>query len=216
MMNDSLILADEYEADHVKHSVGGLRGHLLRRAIHLSMAFLPWLYYWHGALISDIIGMTIHNFVTIVVCLIILAELIRLKIGFTIIGQRDYEAKQLSALFWGAISVGFALIYSPQIGLMGAGIGLPLIYGLSFGDPVMGETRRAEKSSNFVLFSGLLTVYLVWFLSWHLISTPLIYALIIPPIQVASEYPRLRWIDDNGLMVLVPLIVILCFNSLGL
>jgi hypothetical protein len=40
--------------------------------------------------------------------------------------------------------------------------------------------------------------------------------LLIPPIQVASEWPRLRWIDDNGTMVLIPFLVILLLSSLGL
>jgi hypothetical protein len=216
-MNEILVLDEEsYEADHVKHSVGGMGGHLLRRATHLSLAFTPWLYYWHGENIAGFVGLNPRDFVLIVVGFLVTAEFVRLKIGFTIIGQRAYEAHQLSALFWGAISVGFALILSPLAGVMGAAFGLPLIFGLAFGDPVMGEARRAGKEPRMVFIAGLFTVYVVWLCSWNFLETPLLFALIIPPIQVASEWPRLRWIDDNGAMVLIPLVVVLLLSFIVL
>ena len=119
-MSETILLdEDSYEADHVKHSVGGFGGHIFRRAIHLS-------------------------------------------------------------------------------------------------DPVMGEARRADKDSKIVFISGLIVVYLAWLFSWNIIGTPLLFALIIPPIQVASEWPRLRWIDDNGTMVLFPLLVVILLSFMVL
>ncbi len=216
-MSETILLdEDSYEADHVKHSVGGFGGHIFRRAIHLSMAIIPWLYYWHGEFIAGIFGINAIDFVILVLFAIIIFELIRLKIGFTIVGQREYEAHQLSALFWGVISVGVALILSPLVGVKGAALGYPLILGLAIGDPVMGEARRADKDSKIVFISGLIVVYLAWLFSWNIIGTPLLFALIIPPIQVASEWPRLRWIDDNGTMVLFPLLVVILLSFMVL
>ena len=216
-MEEGIVLSEEsYEADHVKHSVGGFYGHLLRRITHLSLAIIPWLYYWNGEEIAGKVGTTAQHFAFIVLGIIIVAELIRLKIGFTIFGQRAYEANQLSALFWGAVSVVLALAFSPPIGVMGAAFGAPLVLGLTFGDPVMGEVRRAGKDPKFVAIGGLITVYAVWLLSWNCLDTPLLFAILIPPIQVASEWPRLRWIDDNGTMILIPLLVILLLSTLGL
>ena len=216
-MEEGIVLSEEsYEADHVKHSVGGFSGHLLRRITHVSLAIIPWLYYWNGEEIAGKVGTTAQHFAFIVLGIIIVAELIRLKIGFTIFGQRAYEANQLSALFWGAVSVVLALAFSPPIGVMGAAFGAPLVLGLTFGDPVMGEVRRAGKDPKFVAIGGLITVYAVWLLSWNCLDTPLLFAILIPPIQVASEWPRLRWIDDNGTMILIPLLVILLLSTLGL
>ena len=216
-MDEGIILSeDSYEADHVIHSVGGFSGHLLRRVTHVSLAIIPWVYYWHGEAIAGKVGTTAQHVAFTVLGIIIVAELVRLKIGFTIFGQRAYEAHQLSALFWGAVSVVVALAFSPLVGVMGAALGTPLVLGLAFGDPVMGEIRRAGKESKFVAIGGLITVYAVWLLSWNCLNTPLLFALLIPPIQVASEWPRLRWIDDNGTMVLIPFLVILLLSSLGL
>jgi len=216
-MDEGIVLSeDSYEADHVIHSVGGFSGHLLRRITHVSLAIIPWIYYWHGEAIAGIVGSTAQHVAFIVLGIIIVAELVRLKIGFTIFGQRAYEANQLSALFWGAVSVVVALSFSPLVGVMGAALGTPLVLGLAFGDPVMGEVRRAGKEPKFVAIGGLITVYAVWLISWNCLDTPLLFALLIPPIQVASEWPRLRWIDDNGTMVLIPFLVILLLSSLGL
>ena len=214
-MAESLLLDEEtYEADHVKHSVGGLGGHIFRRAVHISLAVVPWLYYWHGESISGLINMTPNEVVFAVLGTIILAEMIRLKLGFTIVGQRAYEANQLSALFWGSVSVCAALLLSPEFGLKGAALGFPLILGLAFGDPAMGEARRAGWEPKKVFFTGLITVSLVWLFSWYFLATPLILVLLVAPLQVASEWPRLRWIDDNGTMVLFPLIAIVILYSI--
>lgn len=216
-LEEGIALSEEaYEADHVKHSVGGFSGHLLRRIVHLALAIIPWLYYWHGEAIAGNFETTPQNFALVLLGIIIVAELIRLKFGLTIFGQRAYEAKQLSALFWGAVSVVLALVLLPHIGVMGAAFGAPLVLGLAFGDPVMGEIRRAGKEPKFVAIGGLITVYIVWILSWKCLGTPLLFAILIPPIQVAAEWPRLRWIDDNGTMVLIPLLVILLLTAFGL
>jgi hypothetical protein len=78
----------------------------------------------------------------------------------------------------------------------------------------MGEARRAGWEPKKVFFGGLLTVSLVWMLSWYFLATPLILVLLVAPLQVASEWPRLRWIDDNGTMVLFPLIAIVILYSI--
>lgn len=154
-----MVLADEsYEPDHVKHSVGGLGGHALRRGVHLSLAIIPYLYYWRGESVSGIVSLTPNQFVWLVFAIITVAELIRLKIGFTIIGQREYEARQLSALFWGAAGVCITLALAPQVGINGAALGSPLVWGLAFGDPVMGESRRAGLSKRGVFLMGLIAV----------------------------------------------------------
>jgi hypothetical protein len=216
-MDEGIVLSEEsYEVDHVKHSVGGMGGHLFRRGIHLSLAIFPILYYWYGEPISTLVGISPQKIVFILVCLIVAIELVRLKIGITIVGQRDYEAHQMSAMCWGSIAIAFAVIFSPEVGTFGAALGAPLVWSLAFGDPAMGETRRAGKEPKIVFLVGLITVYLVWIIGWYFLATPLIFALLIPPIQVASEWPRLRWIDDNGTMVLIPLVVVIILAAIVL
>ena len=113
----------------VETSVGGMRGHLLRRGIHLSMAALPFVYFTYGESVADSIGWELQQVVAGVVLFALVAEGIRLKLGITVFGQRDYEAKQVSALAWGAVGVGFVLLLAPH-----EAYAYPLILSLALGD----------------------------------------------------------------------------------
>ena len=63
---------------------------------------------------------------------ILLVEAIRLKSGIVIVGQREYEASQISAMAWGTFAVSIALLMAPTMGRDGiqAGVfGVPIILG---------------------------------------------------------------------------------------
>ncbi len=214
-MIESLKLEDDYEPDHVKRSVGGIHGHLLRRAIHLSLIGIPILYYWFGHDFGELLGLTRFQALAAILATIIIAEFVRLWFGITIIGQRDYEAKQLSALFWGAVGVCSVLLFAPELGVAGAAIGTPLIASLAFGDPAMGESRRRDFSSEQVIGIGVVTCTLSWVVCHFMLGTPLLLCIVMGPLCAFSELPRLRWIDDNGTMVLFPLILVLLLGQLS-
>ncbi|MDP6906778.1 MAG: hypothetical protein QF440_05120 [Candidatus Thalassarchaeaceae archaeon] len=202
-----------YEADHVKHSVGGKGGHLFRRSIHIGMCLIPWLYFEHGDDIADNIQFTRLQLAAGLGILILVAECIRLYFGITIVGQREYEAKQISALAWGAISVVLVFITMENWPIPANAeegwLAYPLILSLTFGDPAMGEARRFGIKSREVFMVGSLVVFLTWGVCWHLFGTPLFLAFIMAPLTTAAEWPKLKWIDDNATMILIPLAAIL-------
>ena len=189
----------------VSESVGGIRGHLFRRIVHLLMFTIPLLYYWIYSDIEEFLGVERDTVVIIVILIAGIGEIIRVKLGLTIFGQREYESRQISALAWGGISIGACLLLAPKGGINSAYIGIPIIFSLSFIDPYLGEVRRLNYSTNFVIFSGIVLSWLIWFGSWFYLETPWWIALIMGPITIASEWPRFRWIDDNATMVLIPL-----------
>ena len=121
----------------VDTSVGGMRGHLLRRGVHLSMIGIPYLYFVHGENVADALGLSLPQVVSSVVLIALVLESVRLKLGLTVFGQRDYEAKQVSALAWGAIGVGFVLLLVPH-----EAYAWPLIASLALGDPFMGNSEE--------------------------------------------------------------------------
>ena len=100
--------------DHVNHSIGGFGGHAFRRLTHISMACIPYLYYVHGEDISSIFSLEMREFVSVVCILLLVIEAIRLRTGIVIVGQREYESRQISALAWGALAVALALLISPE------------------------------------------------------------------------------------------------------
>lgn len=187
--------------DPVDHSVGGVSGHVFRRAFHIGMSIIPFVYYEYAEKLADALSITELQLVSSLTLSLILVEALRLKMGITIFGQRDYESKQVSALAWGGIAVGLTfLVLSDYPELV-----WPLILSLSLGDPFLGELRRKEIETKNVFIFGSLFIALIWLSSWHFTGTPIWIALIMGPLCVAAEWPRLRWIDDNATMLLIPL-----------
>lgn len=188
----------------VELSVGGVYGHIFRRAFHISMFLIPVVFFEFGESFADSLGYSLEEVVSIVILIAIFGEAIRLKLGFTIFGQREYEAKQVSALAWGGLAVGMVLLLAPV-----KQYAYPLIFTLSFGDPFMGEIRRMGVETREVVIYSIIFVLALWFACWYLFATPWWLAFIFAPICVFSEMPRLRYIDDNATMLLIPLAGIL-------
>ncbi len=194
--------------DHVEHSVGGLGGHAFRRLTHISMSAIPLAYYLHGDTIAAYASLDSREFVSAVCIATLLIEVARLRLGIVVIGQREYESNQVSALAWGALAVCLALLIAPEVGdegLKSGMYGIPLIFGLTFVDPVMGEVRRKKKDMKASIYAGLAVSYLVWVGCHFWLGTELIVALLLAPLTVAGEVPKIRFIDDNATMVLLPL-----------
>ena len=194
--------------DHVGHSVGGMGGHTFRRLTHVSMASIPYLYYVHGERISSYFSLQAREFVSVICILILVIELVRLKTGIVIVGQREYESSQISALAWGALAVALAILIAPDgdNGTMEAGkYGAPIILGMTLVDPVMGEIKRTKKNLRTAVFTGLIVSYIVWIGCHFWIGTELIAALLLAPLTVLGEILPTREIDDNATMVLFPL-----------
>jgi hypothetical protein len=195
--------------DHVGHSIGGMGGHAFRRLTHVSMASIPYLYYVHGSTISSYFSLQAREFVSVICVLILVTEAVRLRTGIVIVGQREYESSQISALAWGALAVALAILIAPEgeNGGMGAGkYGAPIILGMTLVDPVMGEVKRKMKDLRAAIILGLVVSYAVWVGCHFWIGTELIAALLLAPLTVLGELPPTRAIDDNATMVLFPLV----------
>ena len=204
-MNDQ---STDHFVDHVGHSIGGFGGHAFRRLTHVSMASIPYLYYVHGEAISSYFSLQAREFVSAICILIIIIEAVRLRSGIVIVGQREYESNQISALAWGALAVALAILIAPEgeNGSMEAGkYGAPIILGMTLVDPVMGEVKRTQKNLRTAIIAGLAVSYSVWVGCHFWIGTELIAALLLAPLTVLGELPPTRAIDDNATMVLFPL-----------
>ncbi|MBR84725.1 MAG: hypothetical protein CMA85_02120 [Euryarchaeota archaeon] len=194
-------------ADHVDHSVGGFGGHAFRRFTHVSMTAIPFIYYLYGQDVADIISLDSKQLVSVICLLIVIAEVIRLRLGIVIFGQREYEADQISALAWGGLAVSLALLLAPGEGEgLEAGIyGIPLIVGLTMVDPVMGEIKRTKQDLRLAIYVGLAVSYAVWLGCHFWLGTEIIAAILLAPLTVLGELPKTKDIDDNATMILFPL-----------
>ena len=185
-------------------SVGGMYGHIFRRIFHISMFLIPIAYFEVGESFSESLGLTLPEVVSTVILIAIFGEALRLKFSFTIFGQREYEANQVSALAWGGLAIGMVLLLVPV-----KEYAYPLILSLAFGDPFMGEIRRRGAETKQVIISSIVFISVIWLACWYLFCTPWWLAFIFAPICAFAEMPRLRYIDDNATMLLIPLAGIL-------
>ena len=145
-MNENEIPLD---IDHAKHSVGGLGGHFFRRFTHVIMAVIPVIYFTKGEEISDFFSLSPSGLVTYACFILIFLEMLRLYFGVIVVGQREYEAKQISALAWGAFAVCLALLISPESntsnGMKSGLYAAPLDMGFDICRPNNGGNKTFKK-----------------------------------------------------------------------
>ena len=109
-------MSDQIElTDPVDHSVGGMYGHMFRRGFHIGMSIIPFIYFEFGEKIADYFSVTVIQVVSFLTLVLVFGEALRLKLGITIFGQRDYESKQVSALAWGGFAVGMTFLFYRNI-----------------------------------------------------------------------------------------------------
>ena len=201
----------QYDGDHVKHSVGGTGGHIFRRLFHISMALIPWIYYVHGEAIGEMLSIEPIQFVSAVGISLLVFEMARIRFGILIFGQREYEKNQISALAWGSLSISVTFValhgWSGGIDVHEGWLTIPIVLCLTFGDPAMGEARRKGLDDRTVFAIGTIVCGVTWLGCGYFFGTPYWMAILMGPLTTAAEWPKLRWIDDNGTMVLIPLAV---------
>jgi len=208
-------------------TIGGKRGHICRRLCHVGISSLsPLLFFILPALEDFVPGMDAElspsKLVSIIAALNLAAELYRLKCGVLFYGQRTYEKDILSAQFWGGMGICLVLLGSPRLpdfqGESGVfqhriWIGGPLLWSMSIVDPVIGELKRSGISPKNRSFIGCLlcaTIFAICTLTG--LGTPWWFGLVYPPIIVFAEFAgSVVRIDDNGLMLIVPLLMTYVF-----
>lgn len=209
---ERLKLTESIKRAYMENTLGGKKGHIFRRLFHISMIIIPFLYYWMGneiaVMISKIIGFinSREDLIILILFLIICLELIRLFFGIAIFGQREYEKKQISALAWGGISLCLCFLFAPLGGYKESYIGMPIILTLSIVDPILGETRKYLNSNFLIISIALVVSMIIWLSCSFLLGTPYYFSIIMPPLSVAAEWPSMKYIDDNAMMIFVPLL----------
>ena len=175
--------------------------HIMRRCIHVSMLAIPVVYYYF--LTPNFSTTIVDSILLIFLLIVIVFETLRLRAGLVLFGQRVYEKKQVSAFAWTMSSMVVVLFLSPS-----AAFTMAIVATCAFVDPLLGEMRSHQCGALMTIFSGLFVALLIWLGCAWFYHFPLRYAVILAPISVIVENPTWRWIDDNALMLLVPLGVV--------
>jgi dolichol kinase len=176
------------------------KGHVLRRLVHM-LAPLSLIYYflpdplWAGAPSNQVLLLFLLEG-------ILVFEVLRLHYQWPIIGIRDYEYDRLSAAAWAALAMVVALLFFPLQ------LAAPAIVGMAFVDPLIGELRR-RKSKLYPTIPTLVYLALVLVILWYffgLNTTVILASAVATGLAIAIERLRTKYIDDDFLMTIVPLL----------
>ena len=190
--------------------VGGLSGHIFRRSLHVVILFIPLLYFAYAGTVAQFTGLSQEHLLLIIIALAVIFEIVRLKMGWMLWGQREREAKNISSFSWTVVSLCVVLLLAP-----GKQYAIPIVASCAFVDPLLGEFRRTQLNRTLIFFIAVIVVMLIWGMTvwWFKIDWLLI--LLMGPVVVMLEWPNFRWVDDNALVQLGTLFIILILYGNG-
>jgi hypothetical protein len=176
------------------------RGHWFRRFIHI-LAPIFLLYYavpnpiWDGGPSKELV-------LVLFLMVVLTFEAYRLAYKPKIIGIRSYEYQRMSAAAWAAVGLTFTFLFFPLE------FAAPAVIGMGWVDPLCGELRKMRSR----LYPTLpLVVYFIIAISTmtYLIgfnAQVVAASAVATVLAIVIEKPRLKYLDDDFLMLVVPLI----------
>ena len=180
------------------------RDHLFRRLFHLC-APLFLLYY----IVPEIFwGLPKFYWVILTLAFLTVLESIRLASGRVFFGMRKYERGQLSAYFWAGLGLTLAFAFFSPMFVACA------VFGIGWVDPLIGEMRKRKKMKYYphIPLLAYFLIVLGCLLTFSDIGlvTIMVLGAVASASAIAIEKPRLP-LDDDFLMLVVPLIVLTAF-----
>ncbi len=143
-----------------------------------------------------------------ILTIVLIIELIRMTFELKIFGLKEHESKRVSAYVWA--SFGFALAFL----LFEPVLVVPVIFGMAWIDPLCGWLR--EKGRGYpvvpIIVYAFLMLTILLLISNYSVLKIIILAVVGSITAISSEHPDLKHVDDDFLMVIIPL-VILAFPS---
>lgn len=163
---------------------------------------------------EKLLGIIPRQILPLSVLVIVLAiEVYRLKSKRRFAGLRDYERNRVAAYAWAGIGLALAVLLPFPLPLVVA-----CIIGLSWIDPLIAVLRGLKGSKKkrplyiyplvpFIAYFLIALVSLKLLSPLELVYVP-VFALVGAITAIGAEYLNLRYIDDDFLMLIVPLLVL--------
>tara|TARA_B100000579_G_scaffold386126_1_gene357641 strand:+ start:848 stop:1435 length:588 start_codon:yes stop_codon:yes gene_type:complete len=141
---------------------------------------------------------------------IVLIEYFRLSGVFALDGMRDYESSRIAGFVWFATGT-CAILFFYEIGVFPEIFAVSTIIMASLVDPLIGECNKKYGDLQ-GFFAGLIASVLIY----QLIIGSLFYSLIGGLVAVLVERPKFKWLDDDLLMQIFPILIMTIFYVSGL
>ena len=173
---------------------------IFRRILH-SMAWIYLIFYLFP---TYLFGVHRKYLLLILVIIILSFEALRIYFGFQVFGMRNYEKRQIAAYAWATMAAAFALLFFP------IHLTVLCLIGMGVVDPLIGELEKYRPKYYpylpLIIWAVIGIIVLTFLTSFSLISVILLSA-VGSIIAIGIENPTLI-IDDDFLMVVVPLIIL--------
>lgn len=182
---------------------GGALAHVARRFVHLCMILVPIFYFQFAEQVASWLSLSTAWLLISLLALTVIIEAIRLGFGVVVYLQREDERHRISAAAWTVVSLLLVLLLAPKQFVY------PIVISCAIVDPLLGEMRVRQWPKEMAIIIGLVFVFAIWSTCSYWLHISWWLAWLMAPVTVAAEWPNLRWIDDNAMMLLVPLAVVM-------
>lgn len=181
---------------------------LFRRFVHCLIALAP-VYY---LLPVDIEPLGVRRWVLLIAFFAIVSsvEAARLLMGWTFFGLRPHERSQIASFVWAAAGITVALWFFRE------DVATAAIIGMAFVDPLAGELRKRGRVMHVTVGVPILAYAALSVTVLHLygLMSPLsvvVVSIIGATTAVSAERRKVRYIDDDFLMIVVPCLLMELF-----
>lgn len=177
-----------------------------RRIFHVAVS-ASVLYWWLPDPLLPM-GIARRDFVIGGMLVLTALEAVRLARGAIVFPMREYERRRLGGHYWLVLGCAVALLLFEQRFAMITILGATLV------DPWIGETKKS-RGSKWAIMTG----FAMWcaIAAICIILVPLPTKLELVPLgaafAVGAEAAKVRFIDDNFLMIVVPLVALTAVAS---
>ena len=141
---------------------------------------------------------------------IVSIEYFRLSGFFTLDGMRAYESNRVAGFVWFATGT-CTILFFYEIGVFPEIFAVSTIIMASFVDPLIGECNKKYGD-----LQGFFAGFIASVLIYQLIIGALFYSLIGGLVAVLVERPKFKWLDDDLLMQIFPILAMTIFYVSGL
>ena len=159
---------------------------------------------------EDILGFDRLYFVIAFWLSIVSIEYFRLSGFFTLDGMRAYESNRVAGFVWFATGT-CTILFFYEIGVFPEIFAVSTIIMASFVDPLIGECNKKYGD-----LPGFFAGFIASVLIYQLIIGALFYSLVGGLVAVLVERPKFKWLDDDLLMQIFPILVMTIFYVSGL
>ncbi len=141
---------------------------------------------------------------------ILLIEYFRLNKAFSLVGMRDYEDRRVAGFVWFTTGT-CVILFFYEMGLFPETFAISTIIMASLVDPLIGEVNKkyGDKES---MIAGLIGSFAIY----QMIIGVFFYSFVGSIVAVIVERPKFKWLDDDLLMQIFPILVMTIFYFSGI